>query len=93
MIAKLLRIRGRVQGVGFRLAVREQARVLGVTGWVRNRSDGSVETLVQGPRDAVEELITWSRSGPSGARVDEVSVGEEITDETYSDRFEFRAST
>ena len=65
-------VRGRVQGVGFRWFVRERARALGVTGWVRNRPDGAVEVLAVGEDDALEMLRTLLRSGPSGARVSEV---------------------
>jgi acylphosphatase len=64
-----LSIRGRVQGVGFRYALQEQARALGVTGWVRNRRDGSVEAMIQGPAAALEALRGWSRHGPPGADV------------------------
>ena len=67
-----LHITGRVQGVGFRYAMREQAARRGLRGWVRNRSDGSVEALVQGEPAEVEALISWARRGPAGARVSEV---------------------
>ena len=68
-------IRGRVQGVGFRYSLQLEARRLGVTGWVRNRHDGSVEAVAQGPAEAVEALIAWSRHGPPAARVTDVEVG------------------
>lgn len=74
MITLELRITGRVQGVGFRDALRHEARRLGVTGWVRNRRDGSVEALAQGAPAAVDALVAWTRRGPPGARVDEVQV-------------------
>ena len=65
-------VTGRVQGVGYRAWVEHQARKHGVEGWVRNRRDGSVEALFSGPDDAVADLITSCRRGPSSARVDDV---------------------
>jgi acylphosphatase len=63
-------VSGRVQGVWFRESCREQAVALGVAGWVRNRADGTVEGVFEGPPAAVERLVTWCRTGPSRARVD-----------------------
>jgi len=63
---------GRVQGVGFRWFVRERARALGLTGWVRNRQDGSVEVLAEGSDAALRELRALLRAGPSGAKVSAV---------------------
>ncbi len=71
--ARLLRIHGHVQGVGYRNAFHAEARRLGLDGWVRNRSDGSVEALVAGPPAALEAIVAWSRLGPPAARVDDVS--------------------
>lgn len=82
MITRHLRITGRVQGVGYRDALCAQAATLGVTGWVRNRRDGSVEALVQGAAEHVEQLISWARRGPPAARVAEVRV-EGIAAETF----------
>ncbi|HUO51761.1 MAG TPA: acylphosphatase [Gemmatimonadaceae bacterium] len=65
-------VRGLVQGVGFRWFARERARRLGVAGWVRNRSDGSVEVAAQGPDDAVNAFLANLAEGPAGARVDAV---------------------
>ena len=77
---------GRVQGVYFRGACRAVARELGVRGWVRNRSDGTVELVAEGSRDAVGELIAWCRQGPPHADVWDV----EIIDETPAGEREFR---
>ncbi len=68
-----LRIRGRVQGVGYRAWAIEAARSLGLRGWVRNRADGSVEILATGAQDALATLILACRRGPPGARVDELA--------------------
>lgn len=75
-MAKQLRISGRVQGVGFRYSMSAEAERLGVTGWVRNRRDGSVEAVVDGDLDALEAILAWARSGPRGARVTDVQVTE-----------------
>lgn len=64
-----VRVTGGVQGVGFREAMRAEALRLGVRGWVRNRRDGSVEAVVQGPRAAIAVLTAWIQHGPPAARV------------------------
>jgi acylphosphatase len=66
-------IRGRVQGVGYRAFVEHQARVHRLGGWVRNRSDGSVEALLAGPEDVVSDMVALCRRGPVSARVDSVA--------------------
>jgi acylphosphatase len=63
-----------VQGVFFRVETRNRARSLGLAGWVRNQSDGSVEAAFEGGDEAVESMIEWCRRGPAGARVDDVEV-------------------
>jgi len=73
-ISRKLRIHGRVQGVFFRESMRQRAEQLKVTGWVRNRSDGSVEALVQGKPFAVDAMLEWARRGPDSARVVRVEV-------------------
>jgi len=67
-------IHGRVQGVGFRAALAWEAQKEGMTGWVRNRRDGTVEAMICGGDEAVAAMIAWSRRGPPGARVDRVEV-------------------
>jgi acylphosphatase len=64
------RIEGRVQGVGFRDSLCDVARRVRVDGWVRNRTDGSLEGVVRGTPAACEALLAWARRGPPAARVD-----------------------
>jgi acylphosphatase len=63
------RVRGRVQGVGFRASAAHEARRLGVSGWVKNEYDGDVSVLAEGEDSAVEAFLGWLRHGPPGARV------------------------
>jgi acylphosphatase len=69
-------VSGLVQGVFFRVATQQQARRLGLTGWVRNLPDGRVEAQFQGAPDAVEAMLAWCARGPRGARVDEVEASD-----------------
>jgi acylphosphatase len=73
MIARHVRVTGRVQGVFFRGWTAEQARALGVAGWVRNCPDGSVEAHVEGTEEAVRKLVDLMRSGPPGAMVSDLT--------------------
>lgn len=75
-IAKRIRVTGRVQGVFFRAWTRDEAQTLGIDGWVRNCSDGSVEAQLEGDQEAIEELVDLMREGPPGARVEGVEVEE-----------------
>jgi acylphosphatase len=62
-------VHGRVQAVGFRFGARVEAQRLGVSGWVRNRSDGAVEAEIEGEPDAVNRMLAWLDDGPPGADV------------------------
>ena len=73
---KHLRIAGRVQGVGFRYFMERRAGELGVTGWVRNRHDGTVEAVVHGWPDDVNAMLDWARRGPPAARVTRMDVND-----------------
>ncbi|WP_127472919.1 acylphosphatase [Microbacterium sulfonylureivorans] len=67
-------VRGDVQGVGYRYTMRMVAREAGVTGWVRNRRDGTVEAEVEGDDGQVDEVLAWMAEGPPGSRVAEATV-------------------
>ncbi len=82
-------ITGRVQGVWYRAGMAREAQRLGVTGWVRNRADGSVEAMVAGNAEQVAAIMNWARRGPPAAQVEHVAV--EIGSGSYSG-FEQRAS-
>jgi acylphosphatase len=75
-----LHITGRVQGVGYRAWMMRRASALGLRGWVRNRTDGSVEALVIGDEDSVATIVEACREGPLGARVSDVAVSEAADD-------------
>ncbi|MGB0651711.1 MAG: acylphosphatase [Thermoplasmatota archaeon] len=68
-----LLVTGKVQGVYFRESTRAEADRLGVSGWVRNLTDGRVEALLAGPGEAVEALVAWCHHGPPAARVDDLA--------------------
>jgi acylphosphatase len=69
-------VHGRVQGVGFRYAARNQARSLGLKGWVENRPDGSVLTLIQGSPETCLSYIQWCRKGPGYSWVEDIDIVE-----------------
>jgi len=75
-VARRVVVHGRVQGVFFRDSTRRRAASRGVTGWVRNRPDGTVEALFEGEPEAVDALVAFVREGPRGAVVDRVEVAE-----------------
>ena len=70
-------MRGRVQGVGFRVSVASRAGGRGIGGWVRNRPDGAVEAVFEGRPEDVEALVDYVRDGPRGAAVEHVEVADE----------------
>ncbi|KRA24286.1 hypothetical protein ASD65_07505 [Microbacterium sp. Root61] len=73
-------VRGEVQGVGYRYTARLIAREVGVSGWVRNRRDGTVEAEVEGTPAQVDEMLAWMAEGPPGSRVESASVTEQHPD-------------
>jgi acylphosphatase len=85
VIAKRVLIGGRVQGVGYRAWMVREAQALGVWGWVRNHADGSVEAVVHGETDAVEELLRRCRRGPmlAGVRTIDESAAEPPEEEGF----------
>jgi len=76
-------IEGRVQGVWFRESTRREAERLGVRGWVRNRREGTVEVLAEGPKENVRKLVDWCHHGPPSARVMRVNETEESFQAEY----------
>jgi acylphosphatase len=82
-------VAGRVQGVGFRVFVLDAAEAEGLAGWVRNTPDGDVEGVAEGEREALDRFAQRLRRGPAGARVDHVTVDEDVTGRTGG-RFEIR---
>jgi|SRR5690606_17036932 len=83
----LVRVKGKVQGVGFRMATVRQAHSLGVAGWVRNLDDGTVEALLQGEHDRIDQMLSWMRMGPPVAQVTDME-SEEVQEDRHFDRFE-----
>ncbi|TDO73020.1 acylphosphatase [Halanaerobium saccharolyticum] len=87
-IQKHIYISGRVQGVGFRAFIREQAAVLDIKGWAKNLADGRVEVVIQGQKNNIKQMISKLKEGPSFARVDDFEINDEQVDD-YND-FEIR---
>ena len=84
-----LKIAGRVQGVYYRASTAQQAHGLGLTSWVMNCPDGSVEAVAEGARHKLEELIAWCREGPPGARVLDIDIRWETPENNFH-RFSIR---
>lgn len=85
MVRAHLYISGLVQGVYFRANTVDVARLHGVSGWVKNNPDGTVEAVLEGPSHAVERVISWCRTGPPKARVDDVSIAWEEYANEFTD--------
>lgn len=77
VVRRRVTVHGHVQGVFFRDSSREQAESNGVAGWVANRSDGTVEVVLEGPKDAVERVLGFLQSGPPRAEVDDLEISDE----------------
>jgi acylphosphatase len=77
-VARRFRVTGRVQGVGYRFFAETAARAEGVSGWVRNQYDGSVEVLAEGDAESLRRFEAALRRGPAHARVDRVEVDEDV---------------
>lgn len=84
-----VRVRGKVQGVGFRAAAVRHAHLYGVHGWVSNAADGSVELVLQGEPDQLDLMVSWLHRGPEPAVVDHVEIQRSYSDKQYG-RFEIR---
>lgn len=83
-----VRVTGKVQGVGFRFSTVRQAHELGVTGWVRNEDDGSVQAVLQGTADQIDQMLSWLQYGPPNARVDNVETEPLYTEERRYSSFQ-----
>jgi acylphosphatase len=77
-------VRGQVQGVWFRQSTKNRAQELNLAGWVRNNPDGSVEALFEGEETAIQKAVEWCQKGPDRARVDDLQLSWEPTDDTIS---------
>ena len=81
-------VTGKVQGVGFRFSTVRRAHELGITGWVRNQEDGSVEALLQGTPDQIDDMLSWLQVGPPRAQVNDVQVERLYTDDRRYGNFQ-----
>ena len=88
MICLRIQVFGKVQGVFYRATSKTKADELGLTGWVKNESDGTVSLFVKGESKKVEEMVEWCKEGPTFSKVDKVEY-EEVEQEEFSD-FEIR---
>lgn len=89
-MVKHIRISGRVQGVGFRHFIKKNADRIGINGWVKNCTDGTVEALFSGEEDKVRQMLQLSKRGPAAAYVKEVKVIEKGSIPDYLSGFEVR---
>ena len=80
-----LMVSGKVQGVYYRASCLEMAQELGLTGWVKNLSNGNVEILAQGEKEKLEKLIEWCKKGPSGAMVSNINVQWDSIQKKFND--------
>ncbi|KYK22878.1 acylphosphatase [Thermoplasmatales archaeon SG8-52-2] len=78
-------ISGRVQGVFFRANTKQQAEMLGLSGWVRNTKDGKVEAIFEGEEEGVDQIIKWCHKGPSLSKVEKVDVKKQVPTNEYDD--------
>ncbi|MBF0152281.1 MAG: acylphosphatase [Magnetococcales bacterium] len=90
MLCRYVRVHGRVQGVGFRESTREEADRIGVTGWVRNDADGTVEAIFCGTPGLVETMVVWCQKGPPMARVLRMDVQDHPLPDPLPTRFAVR---
>ena len=77
-------ISGRVQGVWFRASTKEKADQLGITGWVRNTSDGNVEAVFEGDEKILQEMLEWCHQGPTHAKVENVKITKQDSSNGFS---------
>ena len=85
MVQYEVKIKGRVQGVGFRAYTQRQAETFGVKGWVKNLASGSVQVMVQGEKAEVDTFIDYLRVGPTLSRVNDLVVSRVETNEKFND--------